>query len=321
MANLLTCSIKLAPLQPFDFVHEVVVNSSFKTLTDTATLKFPRNVKMRDTNLREVLKKGQKVRFKVGYDGNNKELYSGRITGVKPETPFLVECEDEMWTLKQKNVSKSYAKVSLKQLLTDILTPLGIPFQSNQTINLGKIRIEKSTVAKLLEMLKEKYGIYAFFIGETLHVGTPYLSGFEYANQTPIVFDFQKIVSLESLEYVSSEDRKLKIEAIGFTASNQVIKTEIGDEDGELHTLHYYGIADEKDLKDKALADQKRLQVSGYKGSITALGKPIVVHGNVVTLKDNEYPEREGNYRVESVETTFGVAGFRQVIELGTQIS
>ncbi|MBX7241871.1 MAG: hypothetical protein K1X92_08985 [Bacteroidia bacterium] len=269
------------------------------------------------------MKKGQKAKLSLGYDGNNKELYLGRIVGVKPETPFLIEMEDEMWTLKQKNVSKAYPKVSLNQLLRDIITPLGIVYECSQDINLGKIRIEKTTIAKVLEMLKDNYGIYSFFIGEVLHVGTPNLSGFDYASQSPIAFDFQKDIPKDSasLSYVSSDDRKLRIDAVGFTTDNKVIKATIGEQDGEVHTLHYYGITEEAELRQRALADQKRMQVSGYKGVFTAFGTHIVKHGNVVSLKDNEYPEREGNYRVESVKTTFGLAGFRQEIELGARIS
>jgi hypothetical protein len=321
MAYLLTCNIQLESLNSFNFASQLGINSSFKNLTDTATIQFPRNTKLIGGELRSFLKSGKKARLEFGYDGNHFHQYQGYIRAVKPETPFQVELEDATWLLKQTSFSASYNQVSLTQLLQEMLTPLNISFIAPQTLALGKIRIEKTSIAKVLQHLKDNYGLFSFFVKNILYVGTPYLSGFQYADQSPVIFDFQQNIISSNLEYSDQNDRKIKIEAIGIQANNQTIKTTIGDPDGETHTLHYYQINTESELKQHAEADYQRLNVSGYKGDFLAFGLPAVTHGMQARIQDSQFPERGGVYKIDSVESTFDTQGIRQKIELGIKIS
>ena len=323
MAKLLTAHIQIEPLKPFSFAHEIAVTSSFKNLTDTCTLRFPRNLRFKG-NLRQALRLGDSAQISTGYDGLNRLIFEGYLSSIKPQTPFTLEMEDEMWRLKQTTFSGAYSSVSLQQLLSDMLTPKGVDFHAPQSIHLGKRRFEKMTIAKVLERLKEEYGVFSFFVRKKLYVGTPYLLGFQYAeSRLPLRFHFQSNIIREetTLEYVSQEDRKIKVEAISILGNNKTLKATIGDADGETHTLHYYGIESEAELKQHAEADYARMCVAGYKGHFATYGNANVAHGMVVSLADNEYPEREGNYLVEAVETTWGIGGYRQKITIGTQIS
>ena len=60
-----------------------------------------------------------------------------------------------------------------------------------------------------------------------------------------------------------------------------------------------------------------RLRFEGYRGSFETFGDYFIRHSDQVTLKSFEYPEREGTYLVDSVDTYFGKNGFRKSIELG----
>lgn len=71
----------------------------------------------------------------------------------------------------------------------------------------------------------------------------------------------------------------------------------------------------------KAIADDEieRLKYDGYKGSLTIFGNSFN-HGDIINLKDDSYPERNGRYLIKKVVTTFGQNGFRQKLELDTKI-
>lgn len=318
---LLTSNIHIEPLQPFSAISEIMVESSFKNLTDTATVKFPRNTKLKDKNLRDVLKKGQWVNLEMGYNGKLYNSYAGYISAIKPNIPFELNCEDDMWKLKQKSFSASHANISLKKLVADMVSPIGVKFDVKADIELGKMRIEKKTIAKVLQGLKESHGLYAFFVKGVLYVGTPYLSGFSYANEEERVYEMGRNIVGSDLEYTEADEMKIKIEAISILPNNKQVKASVGDEDGETHTLHFYGIEDEKQLKKTAEAEISKLKISGYKGSFTTMGDINSQHGQKAKIVDPYYPERQGTYRIEAVQTTFGTQGFKRKITLGAKTS
>jgi hypothetical protein len=51
---------------------------------------------------------------------------------------------------------------------------------------------------------------------------------------------------------------------------------------------------------------------TGFRGSFTTFGSPIVRHGDRVKLVDPVINDRNGFYIVKSVETSFGQNGYRQ---------
>jgi putative lipase involved disintegration of autophagic bodies len=56
----LTCIIEIGKFE-FNFVTEIEINKSWKTLTDTCKITLPRNIEWEDSNLRDELKKGDIV--------------------------------------------------------------------------------------------------------------------------------------------------------------------------------------------------------------------------------------------------------------------
>jgi hypothetical protein len=72
----------------------------------------------------------------------------------------------------------------------------------------------------------------------------------------------------------------------------------------------------------KAIADEEieRLRYEGYRGTFTTFGAPRIEHGDVIDLRSDAYPERDGRYLVRAVTTTFGVGGFRQEVTLDSKI-
>lgn len=110
----------------FSWVNDVSIESSFKKLTKTAKIKFPRNLNFGGlvNILRTVDKagttvpifgRGDRIIIKMGYEWPNSELYGvpttklqpikevfrGYISRVNLGTPLELECEDQMFALKR----------------------------------------------------------------------------------------------------------------------------------------------------------------------------------------------------------------------------
>lgn len=331
----LVCGIEIEPFERAKFTSEIEIKSGFKDLTDTATLKFPKKVKLESANLRTLLKKGNKVEIQLGYDGKVAddaygEVYTefvGVISEVKPGIPFEIRCEDEMWFLKQVTVTQSFASISLKALLAFLISKASshykreFLFECKTDVDLGKLRIVRCSIAQVLAELKTKYGIYSFFADGKLHSGLPYLSAFEY-RQGHADFHFQKNIVSSNLTYKSSEDRKISVKATSILPNNDKIEVEgIGDAGGEERTLTFFNIKSKQALRDIAESEMKKLKLDGYQGSITGFGSPYVRHGYSIGLQDAFYPEREGSYNVEQTIVRFGQSGFRREIFLGHKVS
>ncbi len=303
----------------FDYVCEVEVQSSYETLTDTCTIKVPQRLHWRTQKLvagsTPLLKKGDKVKVELGYNERYNTVFEGYITGIKPDKPITILCEDAMWLLKQKVVTKSYAKVSLSTLLMDI-SPL--PFEAAR-VNLGKFRISKATVAQVLDTLRKDYGLRAFVQNGVLKVGFPFIP--DVARQVgQRLFSFQENIISHDLIYQKEDDIKIRVNGISIMPNNKKEKVQAGDTEGELRTIHKYAMS-KADLQKFCEAEVKRLKFEGYRGKFTTFGEPFTKVTDYIRLQDSEFPERAGDYMVKSMTYKFGQGGYRQEIEPSLKVS
>lgn len=305
----LTPHITIGNLE-FDFVAEVKIESSWKRLTDIATVVIPRNLAIKNEGIKNHIKVGDAVTIKLGYDSELNIEFVGYVTRIKADLPIVIECEDSMWLLKQKTVSGSWRNVSLPVMMAAIL-----PEYTVDAVNagLGQFRVNQETVAKLLQRLRSVYGLVSWFRNDVLNVG------FAYTGQSSnYSFSFQQNIINNNLEYREADERKVKVKAVSISPNNQKEVIELGDSDGELRTLHFYNLS-KAELKAQAEAKIEALKVDGYTGYFQTFGSPFVQHGDIVTISDSDYPDRIGSYLVEKVVTRFGVNGFRRSIYLGSK--
>ncbi|MCC3159523.1 hypothetical protein LJ737_19935 [Hymenobacter sp. 15J16-1T3B] len=304
------------------FVHALDIDSSWQTLTDTCTIKLPRNIRLlnRAGQLPDAIKVGDRVVVQYGYAPALRTEFTGYVVGVKEGPPCEIQCEDEMWLLKRKPLTHSWGQVSLQQLLEYVRTQSGHAFeiQTLGATDLGKFVANKATGAQILDSLRKDYGIRCFFRGGVLIAGDPYqaLTG---APRHQLAF--RRNVISSDLQYVREQDVRVKIRAIshvqGRKKGRKRLVAEAGDKlDGELRTYNYMGL-DQAQLQARADAEAKRLRFDGYRGTVTTFGEPLVEHGHVVTILDPDYPARSGDYAVDKVTKSFGVGGSRRVITLG----
>ncbi len=302
-------------------IENVLINSSSKSLTDTAELTLPRKVLKKTfdkTRVREVFRRGDYVRIELGYyDAQDKRKglrreFEGYVTQVSADMPIRIKCEDEMWKLKQITVNYSGKNVSLKQLLKEILPKYTIDASEKEF--LGSVRYTETTAAEVLKKLQYDKNIYSYFKGGRLISGKAY----QPAVRTH-TFDLERNAVSQRLQYRLAADIKILIVAANMSKGKKT-ECKVGEAGGEVYRLHYTSpeLIALEDLKQKAQADYDNRKADGLEGSFTAFGKPSVQHSEKV--KSRIYTDRQGVYYVESVNKRFNPSGYRQEIRLGRRV-
>ncbi|MDF7809908.1 hypothetical protein [Hymenobacter sp. YC55] len=333
--------IEIGALQPIDFVHELKIVSTWQRFTDTCTITLPRKIRVLQAgavkDLPDLLSVGDAVNISYGYDGVIRPEFSGFISAIKPGTPFQIECEDQMWQLKRKPLSKAWRAVTLRQLLQYVLDENGLsyPIQELGELALGKYTITKATGAQVFDSLKTQFGIRCFFRGGVLVAGNPYPAAGKAVEHR---YGFTQNIISSDLTYTLADDvairfhgishlkggKKIEIDEGGSTKTGKV-KGETGQvvnafskgvPAGEIRTINAVGLT-ETELRAYVKAEAARLRFDGYRGGFTTFGNPPAEHGDVAVLSDPDYPERAGAYSIDEVVKTFGVGGSRRQIKLG----
>jgi hypothetical protein len=300
----------------YEFVCEVKIKSTWKQLTDTCTITLPKKTVMvkNGTKAQSLVKVGDTALVKFGYDERIAERFKGYISAIKPGMPMEFQLEDEMFQLKRKEVKpKSFQSATVE----GVLKYIGV--EKYKIIGDGKIDIGGdftldgiSNAAQALLKLKEALPIAMFFRGDTLYIGEVYKA----ANPNRVKLWFGHNIIDHSLEYKDKDDVKIKVEAISKQDDGKDVKVEVGDPDGERHTFHTAMNMKQADVKAFAEAHIDEFKWSGWRGTVTLFGEPIVAHGDIVELYDDTH-EIEGNYYADEVETTNGTGGIRQIVTIG----
>jgi len=306
------------------------------------------------TNVAPLILRGDKIKIELGYNYPDATLnevietnvvFEGYINKIQNKMPITLECEDRMWQLKQIKVpdksfsNKTYTVQKMIQEFLDaqdstkdikLITGSSIGQKIETNLN-AEFRTQNDTIGSVIKRLKEEARLYSYFRNQN-ELRCASIVYFPSDRKTS-VFNFQKNIISDNLEYKKKEDIKLGATCISLnvkdagTNKNGTKKTKkerlevfVGDKDGELRTLHYAdkSIAEMKVLGEREL---RRFFYTGYFGSFTTFGLPKVKHGDEVVLEDKVLPERNGSYLVKSVKTTFGQGGYRQDVELHLKLS
>ena len=294
----------------FRGVTSVEVDSSWDNLTDTAKIVVPRKLTWRGRDLatgdRPLIRRLDPVRIALGYNGKLVETFVGAVRAATGDTPAVITCEDAMLSLKGNAKTFTQKKATLSKLLAEVL-PKGVPFDVAADYELGTIRVRRLTPAQVLDELRQKFGVRAWFRDGTLYAGLAYVPKLQRRRR----IHFESLVTEHSLVYARKEDLRFKLKATVIYPNNTKQEVEIGDPDGDLRSFHYYDVpkAEAKRLLEREL---ERLLVEGYSGSLTIFGVPRLRHGDIAELRSGLLPERDGDYLVKAVQTTFGPGGFAE---------
>lgn len=233
-----------------DFCVERSVESTWQDLTQKAKITLPKNIIVRSPNGQIVsgnrtsihsniggfseptplFLRGDKVQISGGYkffNTNSAEvndvaiLFEGYISNVVSKDPYTLECEDNMWLLKQiPTPVKQWGKSqTLREILEAMLSGGNIPenikdevdqlsvsklAEINVKFNIGALRSDGRSVAQFLELIKKSLLYFdSRFRGNELRVGYPTY----YEDETvEHKFGFQENIIDSDLEYKRKDD-------------------------------------------------------------------------------------------------------------------
>ncbi|GFR90323.1 phage late control protein D protein [Elysia marginata] len=263
------------------------ISHSVEELTGTATFSVP--------ILKEKLgtlpfAAGNKVAIEAGYNGNYQSEFTGVILKVNyDEGALQVECEDDMRLLKS---GKQYAFYLKNATIKAVLNQLQIPFKTKlHNASIGNFKAQNLSAYQVLEKLKEDYKTLIYLKGDELRV----IDVYDNENKGTSIH-LERNVRGHNLSL--DTDRKVKIEARStLKKGKKAIVVRVGDDDGEVYKLQYFGVALQSKLKEKAEKDLERLKRDKVKGSISAFATPYVQVGAIVMVKSK---------RTEAFNSAFG---------------
>lgn len=364
----------------FTFVREIEIQSSWQNLTDRCKIMFPKNIyvelsngkifPLKSVNITEgndsapIFMRGDEVKIDLGYvwfDGIVDQIemvteFEGYINAINNDMSIELDCEDDMWLLKQistpnKTFSQSQG-YTVGKMLEEILVGKGfnVAVRDKVSAEIGDfICVNKESVAKMLERLKKDYHLYTYIRRINTASGVKkelrcaaiayypedqkdVFNGLERDREW--IFDFNQNIISSDLKYFRKEDLNVHIQAIsktttvtGTTRSGKQ-KTKKSDvivyvpddkiHNCELRTYHYLNTSAEK-MKVLATKKLNRMSYTGWRGSFTTFGMPSARHGDLCYLQSRAMTERNGQFLVKSLKKSFGVNGYRQIIELDMQ--
>ena len=344
----------------FTFVHSIEIETSYEDLTDTCKIVIPKKLTFEGADLfngkNPIFQRGDSIEVSIGYVPNLTTVFTGYIKNVGSNTPTVLECEDEMYLLKQWTIN--YPKkqdlitkskkgkllihpkevpftVKLKELLDYCLSDHDIEFDVIDNIDLGQRRFVNMTPAGVLDKLKSEYCLFSYFKDKTengevvidkktnkpvriLHVG--------FANDAAVTFEAefkmeQVVINSDTLEWQRAEDVRIQCVAISMfpnnTKSDPIM---VGDSDGNQITIHKYNMSATA-LKFAAEQWIKENKYTGYRGEVETFGEPIMRHGDRAKITSTKLPERDGTFLIKKVKRVYSVdAGNHQFLTLGAKV-
>ncbi len=166
---------------------KVTWKTDVNSFTDTCTIELPRikylkTIKSTTEDKQEpnerkeyVFKENDKISIALGYDGSNVKRFEGFIKRVNMGIPVKIECEGYSYLLYDVIFNKSYASVTVKQLLTELCSGTEIVLSSDiPNIPLTNVRFKNATGIQVLEWLKKECRLAVYFNFNELYVGTQF---------------------------------------------------------------------------------------------------------------------------------------------------
>jgi len=307
----------------FNQINDVEIVKDIENMSKTAVIKLPTRFTVRQTRekklVEEAIKAGDEVTIKLSYLGKySGQEFSGFVSRIKLKTPIEIHCENEIYLLRKKNITKSWNKTTLKEILQEIVkdTPITL-YDDILSMNLDKWIIKNANGAQVLESIKKDLLLTIYFPEKNkMYVGLQQL----FNNGKTVSYDLNRNIVSNDLEYRSADDRKLKIKYTYIAPDGKKTSVEEGDADGEMRTFHTSVVSSESKLRDMAKEELKNLKYDGFDGDVTSFLIPYAEPAMEAKIIDSDKPNRNGNYFIKKVTTTFGMGGARRKVTIGNKL-
>jgi hypothetical protein len=268
----------------------IVVNQSWRTLTNTAEVKLARTASERQAQqLRETFRAGDPVSIKMGVNNKPEEEFTGYILNVGMSMPMVLTMEDEMYQLKRRRVTVVKSDMKLKELLSTIAKGYEIECVD---VEIGDVRYVNQTAAQILSDLKN-IGIHSYFVGKKL-VSNKYTN-----EKAGTVRQVVERAAGDSLQVKTVDTVKVVVKT--WQKQGSVLKAEAGEDGGTVIELERQGLsyAAAKKLAEDSL---KKAKQPGLTGTINLFAIPHVEVLGKMELKSGLFPEKNGTYYIDSIQ-------------------
>lgn len=303
--------ITIADNLQFTVCKSIHIESSVQVLSNSAKIELPRefrnavdevgkSINIAGKSILDFIKRGDSVKIEFGYDGDLQTEFEGYITKIGAELPLLLECEDEMFQLKKApRITKFIKSGKLIDILKDVI-PANYTIESNGDYSIGKWLIEDATPYNVLEELREKAEIRAYFKNPTtLCVGKIV----DFKAEAVHKFNFSENVRRgSSLKFEQKESKKLEVIVKSKQSNGQEYTYSTGVKGGDSKIISMPGLTKEE-IKIWADKTHKSLSINGFEGSLDSWCYPRTKPGDAAQLYRPYYKDRhqDGRYFIESV--------------------
>lgn len=295
----------------FAVAQSIHIESSVQALSDTAKIELPRAFKqvgnqvdrpvnIADKSILDFIKRGDSIKIELGYDGRLKTEFEGYITKIGAETPLLLECEDEMFQLKKAPRITKFIKTGKLLDILKAVVPSKYTIECNADYSIGKWLIEDATPYNVLEELREKAGIRAYFKNPTtLCVGMVV----DFKAETIHEFNFSETVRRgSSLKFIETP-KPLLLSVESKQANGSVLKVSKGEKGGNETVIKLWPNMVKADLQKWLDARHTVAANDGFEGTLDSWCYPRTRPGDSAQLYRPMYEDRhqDGRYFIEAV--------------------
>lgn len=313
-----------------DSVTDLRTRKSINSFVDEAMIRLPLSARLErkgeiiapSVQTANEFEPGDQVEILLGHDDNLRREFAGFISKINYTDPVEIECEGYSYHLKRtKTYHKSWRNAQLLEVLKATMPLDKISLHPDTTdMSLDSLELKGYHAADVLRLLKDQKGLTAYFVNSNqLYVGLKYLALREETVKHRIG---RNTLKDESLKYRRPEDNKIWYSVSYRDAKGKTYYESFGDPDGQ-HVSYDLGLKSKglEGAKEEALRKAAKMHYVGYEGYLSTLLEPYCQPGWKTVIGDEQYPERNGEFVVESVETRLGPGGDLRIVGLGPTVS
>ncbi|KMQ63007.1 hypothetical protein ACM46_13740 [Chryseobacterium angstadtii] len=308
---------------------KVTWKSEVGSFIDSCTIELPRISYLKNTRVQTqdlnkdressermgyAFKEGDFVSVSLGYNNVNKKRFEGFIKRVNMGIPVKIECEGYGYKLYDIIFNKTYPTVTVRKLLEELTVGTGITLSGEiPDIPLKNVRFKNVSGIKVLEWLKDECKLAVYFNMNVIYVGTQFG---KVQKRIKARIGWNTVKDDEFQQKAVDKSTKIVIKEKNDKGEVNKTKSDQQKSSGEKSLKVKAGIPGNF-LKEIANRLQTKENYKGYEGNITLFLEPYAVKGMVLELEGGMYPDKTGEYFIESVSGEFGASGGRQTVTLG----
>lgn len=302
-------------------LNSVKVVSSVKNLVDTAIIVMPESVMNDVLKLENKITTGDEVTIKLGYNDDFKTEFIGYIKDIENVNGTLnINCEDALYVFRKQIADKIFKPGAVKDILNYLINEVdssySLVMDADYGITYKKFIIHKAEAYDVLKKLQQELKANIYFNTEKkeLHFHAPYKD-----KGGEVKYDMSVNVETSSLKFKKASDEKLEVVIQSTSVDGTIHEVKVGTTGGKQVKMKVgaMSVADMKKIANNVLNSRNS---DRYEGSIDTWLIPFCQPTYSAEFRDADYKDRNGNYYVESVTTSFSDAGGKRTIDFGKKL-